>query len=210
MHAKRERLESMRLYALITEALCRRPWLETARLLLEGGVEVIQLREKALEGKELLARARALRQLTNEFSALFIVNDRPDVAVLSGADGVHLGQDDLPVEEVRRLAGEDMIIGLSTHTPEQAREAQGRGADYVGVGPVFPTETRGYREGGGLELVRALCRETQLPTVAIGGITAENAAGVWRAGAQAVAASAALCGAEDPRLAARHFLEAFV
>jgi len=198
----------MRLYALLTEAHCRRPWLETAELLLEGGVDVIQLREKVMDGRDLLARARALRQLTDRFGALCIVNDRPDVALLSGADGVHLGQEDLPVEEVRRLIGPERVIGLSTHMPAQAQEAEGRGADYIGVGPVFATETRGYPQGGGVELVSALCRAARLPTVAIGGITPQNALSVWKAGAQAVAACAALCGADDPRQAAQCFLKA--
>ena len=205
---KKQRLRSMRLYALLTEEHCCRAWLETAELVLAGGADVVQLREKELEGGELLRRARALRRLTERFSALFIVNDRPDVAVLSGADGVHLGQEDLPVEEVRRMVGPEMIIGLSTHTPEQAAEAEGRGADYVGVGPVFPTGTKGYAEGGGSELVSRLCGATALPTVAIGGITPENVVGVLKAGAQAVAVCAALCGADDPAQAARAFLRA--
>ena len=199
----------MRLYALLTEEHCRRPWLDTSELLLDGGADVIQLREKALGGGELLSRARMLRQLTDRFSALLIINDRPDVAILGGADGVHLGQADLPVEDVRRMVGPEMIIGVSTHTPEQAAEAEGRGADYVGVGPAFPTATKGYREGGGPELVSQLCKATALPTVVIGSVNPANARSLLDAGAQAVAACAALCGAVDPREAARSFLRVF-
>ena len=206
---KEQRLRSMRLYALLTEEHCRRAWFETAELVLAGGADVVQLREKQLEDSDLLRRALALRRLTERFSALFIVNDRPDVAVLSGADGVHLGQEDLPVEEVRRMVGPEMIIGLSTHTAEQAAAAEGRGADYVGVGPVFPTGTKGYAEGGGPELVSRLCSATELPTVAIGGITPESVRSVLQAGAQAVAVCAGLCGADDPAEAARAFLRAF-
>jgi len=206
--SKRQRLRAVRLYALLTQEHCRRAWLETAEMLLEGGVDVLQLREKSLDGGELLARARTLRELTERFSALLIVNDRPDVAVLAGADGVHLGQSDLPPEEVRGLVGPDAIIGLSTHTAEQAAGAEARGADYVGVGPVFPTDTKGYREGGGPELVARLCAATRLPTVAIGGITPENAGSIVAAGAQAVAACAALCGADDPQDTARTFRRA--
>jgi len=206
--APRDRLRDVRLYALVTERHCRRPWLETARMLIEGGADVIQLREKELEGRELLERACRLRELTREQDVIFIVNDRLDVALLSGADGVHLGQDDLPPERVREAAGADIIVGLSTHAREQAAAAQSRGADYVGVGPVYPTRTKGYDEGGGARLVAELCAATRLPTVAIGGITPENAAAAIRAGAQAVAACGALCSADDPRAAARAFLEA--
>jgi len=204
----RDRLRTMRLYALLTEQHCRRPWLEAAQMLLEGGVDVLQLREKEIEDGEFLKRARRLRELTARHGALFIVNDRADAALLCDADGVHLGQTDLPPEDVRRVVGRGMIIGLSTHTPEQAAEAESRGADYAGVGPVYPTETKGYEQGGGPEFVTRLCSATRLPTVAIGGITPQRAGKVIAAGAQAVAACAALCGAEDPKRAARAFRDA--
>ncbi|MEF8787950.1 MAG: thiamine phosphate synthase [Planctomycetota bacterium] len=205
---RHEKLRGMRVYALLTSDYCRLPVLDAARGLLEGGADVLQLREKSLEDGALLERADALREMTAEHDALFIVNDRPDVAVLCGADGVHLGDGDLPPERVRELVGPDMIIGLSTHNPEQAGRAADRGADYIGVGPVFPTETKGYTEGGGTELVRELCGATDLPTVALGGITAGNAGDMKSAGATAVAACRALCGAEDPAEAAREFSEA--
>ena len=205
----RERLRRVRLYGLLTEAECRRPWLETAELLLEAGTEAIQLREKQLDGGELLKRAKALRRLTERFSALLVINDRPDIAMLSGADGVHVGQDDIPPEEVRCLVGPDVIIGLSTHSAEQAASAEDRGADYIGVGPVFSTGTKGYAVGGGPELVMQLCGATTLPTVAIGGITPARARSVLDAGAQAIAACSALCAVDDPAEAARSFLQAF-
>lgn len=202
------KLREMRVYALLTAEHCRLPVMETARALLRGGADVIQMREKDLEDGALLERADALRDLTAEFDALFIVNDRPDVALLCGADGVHLGDQDLPPERARELVGEGMAIGLSTHDAEQAGRAAERGADYVGVGPVHPTDTKGYTEGGGAELVRLLCGATDLPTVALGGMTAENAAEAREAGATAVAACSALCGAEDPETAAREFRDA--
>ena len=174
--------------------------------LLEGGVDVLQLREKRLEARELLARAEELRRMSDGFGALLIINDRPDVAVLCGADGVHLGQDDLPPERVRELVGEGLLIGLSTHTAEQAREAAARGADYIGVGPVFPSPTKGYEQGGGPELVAELCASTDLPTVAIGGITLDRVQEVLAAGADAIAVCQALCGAPEPAAAAREFL----
>jgi thiamine-phosphate pyrophosphorylase len=193
----------MRLYALLTERWCARPWRETAGLILEGGADVLQLREKDLPARDLLARARLLRDLTAAAGALLIVNDRPDVAFLSGADGVHLGQDDLPPREARRLLEGGMIVGLSAGSAEEARRAEQDGADYVGVGPVAPTATKGIAEGRGPELVQEVARAVELPVVAIGGIDRANAAAAVRAGATAVAACAALCSADDPLAAAR-------
>ena len=168
---------------------------------------MLQLREKQLPDDVILSRARALRELTRETSCLLIINDRPDIALLSEADGVHLGQDDLPPEEVRQLVGEDMIIGLSTHNVEQARQAAGRGADYAAIGPAFATSTKGYEEGGGPEFVQEVAAATELPTVAIGGITLEKAPMVAPTGITALAACQALCNREDPRQAAREFLD---
>ena len=205
---RHEKLHAMRLYALLTSKYCLLPALDVARSLLEGGADVIQLREKSLSDGALLERADALRRVTDEYDALFILNDRPDVAMLCGADGVHLGDGDLPPERVRNMVGTDMVIGLSTHDREQAGRAAERGADYIGVGPVHATPTKGYKKGGGTELVRELCGVTDLPTVALGGITADNAGAMKTAGATAVAACRALCGAEDPGAAAREFRDA--
>lgn len=199
----RAKLEDMRLYALLTERHCRRPWRETAGLLLAGGVDVIQLREKDLPDSELLARARILREMTAEAATLLVINDRPDVALMSAADGVHLGQDDLPPADVRGIVGPDMLVGWSTHSAEHAAQAEQLPVDYVGVGPVHPTDTKGYEVGKGAELVRQVCARVPCPTVAIGGITRDNAAAVIEAGATAVAACSALCAAEDPEAAAR-------
>ncbi len=202
------KLESLRVYALLTERYCTRPWEETAERLLAGGVDALQLREKEMADRELLERARLLRRMTGRAGALFIVNDRPDVALLSRADGVHLGQDDLHPVEVRRLLGGGFIIGLSTHSADQAALAHSMGADYVGVGPFAATETRGYAEGGGAALVRSVSEATQLPKVAIGGINPDSAAAAIAAGADAVAVCSALCGAENPDGTARQFREA--
>ncbi len=198
-----QRLLQMRLYALLTERHCRLPWRETAERLLAGGADVIQLREKDLPDRELVRRACILRELACSAGALLIVNDRPDVALIAQADGVHLGQDDLPPEPVRNMVGPEMLIGVSTHSPDQAALAAGLGADYIGVGPFAATATRGYTEGKGPQLVRRVRERVELPIVAIGGITAANAPQAVRAGATAVAACAALCGAEDPERAAR-------
>jgi thiamine-phosphate pyrophosphorylase len=193
----------IRVHALLTERFCRLPWRRVAEAVLAGGVDAIQLREKDLPDRELLARARVLRNLTAAAGALLFVNDRPDVAVLSGADGVHVGQDDLPPADVRPLVGPEMLLGWSTHSEEEASEANGLPVDYIGAGPFAPTATKGYDRGLGPELVRATRRRTALPIVAIGGITCENAGLAIEAGATAVAVCAALCGDPDPEAAAR-------
>ena len=205
MPDRRARLREMRVYAVLTEEYCRHPVLDVARELLRGGTDVIQMREKSLTDCELLQRAEALRELTHELDALFIVNDRPDIAMLSGADGVHLGQEDLPPNRVRELVGPDLLIGLSTHDVKQAAAAHKQDADYIGVGPVFPTPSKEYHDGIGLDMVSRLCDATDLPTVGIGGITAKNAFQARSAGATAVAAIRALCGVDDPQAAARSF-----
>ncbi len=198
MHKKRDRLKQTRLYVLVTEKHCRRPWREVVQLALEGGADAIQLREKELPHGLLLGRACDVRDMTLETDALFIVNDRADIAVLSGADGVHIGQDDLPPEQVRKLVGRDVLIGLSTHTVEQAAAAADRGADYVGVGPYAPTETKGLDYGYGPELVQAVREATDIPFFAIGGITVDDAGPAMSAGATGIAVCGAVCGAEDP------------
>jgi thiamine-phosphate pyrophosphorylase len=139
---------------------------------------------------------------------LFIVNDRPDVARLVGADGVHLGQDDLPVREARRILGPDALIGVSTHSLAQLRQAVLDGASYVGVGPTFPSSTKDFAELAGLEFVRRAASETTLPAFIIGGVNAETIGAAVAAGARRVAVSAAVAGADDPRTTAAALLAA--
>ncbi len=147
--------------------------------------------------------ARLVREWTRAAGTLFIVNDRPDLAVLADADGVHLGQDDLPVSAARRIVGSRALIGVSTHTIEQARQAVNDGADYLGVGPVFPSKTKEFEEFAGLDFVRQVAAEIRIPWYPIGGISLENLAEVQAAGATRVAVSSAVCGADDPAAAAR-------
>jgi len=206
MADRRERLRSMRLYALLTERQCRQPWRDTAEMLIRGGVGAIQLREKRMPDGELLDRARVLRKMTAGAGVLFIVNDRPDIALLSQADGVHVGQGDLPPTEVRSLLGRDLLIGFSTHSLEQARAACQSPVDYVAIGPVAPTQTKGYDQGIGMDVVGevcALCATRGLPVVAIGGIAHDTVTPVVRAGAAAIAACSALCSDRDPLSAAQ-------
>jgi len=201
-------LQAMRVYGIITEDLCRAPWLETARSL-AGEVDILQLREKNITDCEMLARAVALKDILSKTRTLLVINDRPDIALLSGADGVHLGQDDIPPAEARRLLGGDFIIGVSTHSVEQAIEAERNGADYIGVGPVFETDTKKVKTGIGTETAAKMCSAVSLPTVAIGGIKANNAAEVAKTATQSVAAVSALCSVECPAHAAAGLRAAF-
>jgi thiamine-phosphate pyrophosphorylase len=197
------RLAAVRLYVLITEALCRRPWLEAAEQAIAGGADCLQLREKALEGGELLRRARLLVDLCRRHGVLCIINDRPDIALLAGADGVHVGQEDLPATEARRVLGPEAIIGVSTHHLDQARQAVRDGADYIGVGPVFPSTTKPRDFLPGLDFAREVAREIALPAVAIAGVTADNLPQVLATGVRAVAVTAAVLAQDDVAEAAQ-------
>src|SRR5207244_352084 len=138
-----------------------------------------------------------------DFAVLLIVNDRPDIAALSEADGVHLGQDDLPLREARRIVGATAFVGVSTHDLAQVQGAVLDGASYVGVGPTFPSRTKDFADLAGLDFVRRASAETSLPAFALGGITLDNVAQVCAAGARRIAVSHAVCAAEDPRAAAK-------
>lgn len=201
------RLRAVRLYVIITRALCRGDWLQTAEAALDGGAGCIQLREKQLPDRQLLAAARALRELTARRGALLIVNDRPDIARLCGADGVHVGQDDLSVAEARSIGGGRLLVGQSTHTLEQLQAALLEQPDYVALGPMFPSPTKPGNALAGPEMLRAAADRTPLPLVAIGGIRADNVEQVIRAGASCAAVCSAVVSDPDPRAAARAILE---
>jgi thiamine-phosphate pyrophosphorylase len=192
----------VRIYVLITEAFCRAHWLATAEQAVAGGADVLQLREPGMPAGELLARARRLRELCREAGGLLIINDRPDIALIASADGVHVGQGDLPADAVRRLVGPRMLVGVSTHTLEQVRQARLAGADYVGVGPVFASSSkpRPEMEGRlpGLQFARDAAGLAALPTVAIAGISPGNAKKVWETGVRALAVGSAVTQNPDP------------
>jgi len=174
---------------------------------LEGGCRIVQYRDKDASPREALARARRLARLCRARGALFLVNDRLDVALLAGAAGCHLGQDDLPAACARRLAPPGFVLGVSASSPEEARQAERDGADYVGVGAVFPTASKadaGPARGPGL--VALVAAAVSIPVVAIGGITTRNVAGVIRAGAAAAAVLSDLFGAADIRARAAEFV----
>ncbi len=166
---------------------------EIVRLVLAGGARLIQLRDKDASAKEMLDAARACLPLTRASNAKLIVNDRVDVALTAGADGVHLGQEDLSVEEARDILGEDKIIGISTHTLDQFKAALETSANYIAIGPVFPTKTKENPSPVvGLDLLREARALADRPLVAIGGISVERAAEVIEAGADSVAVISAL------------------
>jgi thiamine-phosphate pyrophosphorylase len=191
------------LYLLISVGGCRGSPEWTIAEAVAGGVDIVQLREKNLDDRRLIERARDVRRWTQRVGALMIVNDRADIARLVGADGVHLGQDDLPVRAVRRIVGPNAIIGVSTHNLDQVQRAAIDGADYIGVGPTFPSTTKSFDALAGLEFVRAAAQATDLPAFVLGGVTAENIRSVIAAGGRRVAVSAAIAAADDPRAAAR-------
>jgi thiamine-phosphate pyrophosphorylase len=170
---------------------------------LEGGAQVIQLREKNLPDREHLRRAREVRILTARARARFVLNDRCDLARLAGADGVHLGQDDLAPRDARRILGPQGLLGVSTHNTEQLEKAILDGAGYLGVGPVFPSDTKDFSHLAGLAFVRQAAEQTTLPWFAIGGIAPENVEDVFEAGATRIAVSSAVVHAARPQVAAR-------
>jgi thiamine-phosphate pyrophosphorylase len=197
-----QRLRNALLYVLLSGAECAASLEWTIEEAAGGGADVIQLREKTLPDRELLVRARNVRRWTRKAGVLFIVNDRPDVARLVEADGVHLGQDDMPVKDARRVLGADALIGVSTHDIEQVRQAVLDGASYIGVGPTFPSATKTFEEFPGLDFLRAALAETTLSAFAIGGINPQTIAAVTAAGAHRVAVGHAIAKADDPRSAA--------
>ena len=199
----RDRLAGARLYVLLSGTGGRHDLEHLITASAAGGVDVVQLREKRLDDRTLLDRARAVRRWTREAGVLFIVNDRPDIALLAEADGVHLGQEDLSVCEARRILGPEALVGVSTHSIEQLRQAVLDGTDYLGIGPTFPSSTKHFDHFPGLEFVAAATAETSLPAFALGGIGPSTIESVTAAGARRVAVSAAITEAEDPEAMAR-------
>lgn len=194
-------LAAARLYVLLDGRATVEDFETLARGLVTAGADLVQLRDKRLDDRTLLGRARCLREVTKGSGTLFVVNDRPDLALLAGADGVHVGQEELPIKDVRALVGSGMLVGISVHSIEQARAAVLDGADYLGVGPTFPSSTKSFERFPGLELLRAVAAEVRLPAFAIGGIGPENIAQVLATGIRRIAVSGAAVDAKDPATA---------
>jgi thiamine-phosphate pyrophosphorylase len=198
-------MPSYALYVITDEVVSGgRSHLECAREVIAGGADVVQLREKSLPSEELLAVARAIRAATAESGTLFVVNDRLEIALAAGANGVHLGQGDLPVGAARRIAPRPFLIGASVGSVDEAVRAERDGADYIAVSPVYPTASKADAgPGHGLECIAAVRRAVRIPVVGIGGIGPANAADVVRAGADGCAVISAVLAHPDMAGAAR-------
>ncbi len=189
---------SMLLYAVTDRAFAKKQTLyEQVNSAIKGGITMLQLREKELSEAEFLKEAERIKPLCRANDIPFIINDDVDVAVKCGADGVHIGQNDMAAEKVRQIIGEDMILGVSAQTPEQAVKAEEAGADYLGVGAVFPTSTKSDALSVSYETLKEICASVSIPVVAIGGICAENIKELSGSGIDGVALVSAIFGAED-------------
>ena len=193
-----ERLAAARLYVLLDAGPSPEEFERLARALIDAGADVLQLRDKRPGDRELLARASLLRTLTRGTETLMVINDRPDLAALAQADGVHLGQEDVSVKDACWIVGPEVLVGVSAHSIEQARQAVLDGANYIGVGPVFPSATKQFEHFPGVELLRQVASEIRLPAFAIGGICRKNVAEVLAVGFTRIAVGAAVTGADDP------------
>lgn len=198
-----------RVYAITDRRLSGLSHAEQVRRLAAGGIRLVQLREKEASPRDFYHHARDAVAIARELGVVVLINDRVDIALAVGADGVHLGQDDVPPEKARELLGPDRLIGFSTHSLEQAIEADDLPVDYIAIGPVFPTRTKEKPDPVvGIEMVRAVRARIRKPLVAIGGITVETAPRVIAAGADAVAVIADLVGAPDITARARQYVHA--
>ncbi len=193
------------LYVVTTPPRPGRTYAEMVEAACAGGADVVQLREKTLGTRALIELCKDLQAICDQTGTLFILNDRVDAALAADIDGVHVGQDDLPVRIVRRILGHRKIVGCSAHSTAQALAAHGDGADYVSCGPLFATPTKPDYKPVGLDLIRQYKAVVQLPFVCIGGVDESNLESVIRAGADRVAAVRALCGAPDGEAAGRRF-----
>jgi thiamine-phosphate pyrophosphorylase len=195
------------LYAILDPEVAPVPLVTLAATLFDAGVRLMQLRDKRGSAAQLYSQAKQLQALSSTRGGRLLVNDRPDIAAIAGSGGVHVGQDDLPPEEARRICGPSRWVGVSTHNLEQLREADLTSVDYIAVGPIFPTATKENPDPVvGIEFLRAARELTRKPLVAIGGIAIESAADVFRAGADSVAIIRDLLAAPDPGTRAREYL----
>lgn len=195
----------VRLYVIISSGLAKKPVLETLQEVIQGGADAVQLREKTMSDGEFLALAKEFRRITSQSKTVFIVNDRAEIAKKVDADGLHIGQSDLTIHSARKIIGYDRILGVSTHTIVQARKAQLEGADYISVGPIFPTITKDYEPPVGLDYLKEVKREITIPFVAIGAINHENLNEILLAGGLRVAICSAIICSNDILQTTRSF-----
>jgi thiamine-phosphate pyrophosphorylase len=195
---RQDRLKESTLYALIDCDSDQESFALRIAQLADAGVDLFQLRDSDADDLTLLNRARIGSETAERHGGLFIVNDRPDIAVVAEADGVHVGQDELPVAETRQIVGPNRLIGVSTHSIQQARRAVTDGADYIGCGPTFPGRTKTFESFPGTDLLVQIAAEIQIPAFAIGGIDSTNVDQVVRTGAKRIAVTGAIRDADDP------------
>jgi thiamine-phosphate pyrophosphorylase len=202
------RLVLPRLYVILDAALITFPESDCALSLAEAGVRLLQYRNKSAPAQRYLDSSRELAETLRPRGVSFFVNDRPDVAALAGATGVHVGQEDLDVEQARRVVGRDRLVGVSTHNLEQFKRAAASSADYIAVGPIYDTSTKANLDPVvGVDLLRRVRRLSDKPVVAIGGITLEHAAAVIEAGADSIAVISGILRASDPGQRARQYIK---
>ena len=194
----------MQLYAVTDRAWTENKTLyEQVKEALEGGVTCVQLREKSLDEDSFIEEAKKISQLCKQYNIPFIVNDNLNVAIASNADGIHIGQDDMGLKDVRKIVGEDMIIGVSVHTVEEAVLAEGNGADYIGIGAVFETSTKNDVGILSYETLKSICESVNIPKVAIGGINSQNILKLKGSKIDGVAVVSAIFGATDIKKATK-------
>lgn len=195
------------LYLVTEESIAIEELIRIITESVSGGVSIVQLREKNNSSLSFYKKASALKQVLNELSIPLIINDRVDIALAVGADGIHIGQDDLPLPVVKKMVPEDMIVGVSVSTLEEALEAERNGADYIGVGSVFPTKTKEDATLMALEDLGVICRGVSIPAVAIGGITADNMSALSDSELSGTAVVSAIMNADNPKTAAESLLK---
>lgn len=200
-----EKLLRSKLYVLLSNISSKHSILETARLVLDGGADIIQLREKLLPDKDFISIAKDLLNLTSRNETTLIINDRVQLAKQIDAEGVHIGQTDMKIDEARSIVGNRKIIGVSTHDLKQAIEAEKNGADYIAIGPIFPTGTKDYEPAIGATIANEVSKNIKIPVFAIGGINLSNINQVLKTGISKIAISSAIVNSKDVTNITRKF-----
>lgn len=199
------KFSDVRLYVIISSSLAKKPVLETLQEVIEGGADAVQLREKTMPDSEFLSLAKEFKKMTSQAKVLFIVNDRSEIANKVDADGLHIGQTDVNIRTARKIIGYEKILGISTHNILQARKAQAAGADYISVGPIFYTATKGYEPPVGIHYLKQVKKEITIPVVAIGAINLQNLNAILNAGGSSVAICSAIICSDDIKQTTRSF-----
>lgn len=206
MKSKKELLKRPHLYAIVDKKICgKRPLLNIARIIKDAGVDIIQFRDKKSQKESVLEDARALQKKLVNTKTIFIINDYLDIAKIVNSEGVHLGQDDISIEIARKILGKDKIIGISCHNLREALNAQHRGADYISIGPLFPTTTKPEYKGIGLGLIKKCKKKLKIPFFGIGGINENNIKEVLSSGIKRVAICSAICQSKNISVTTRNF-----